>query len=266
MGWGWAFDGVNQTIPRNAGPDCSQYLSWQRQIIECLSVTTISVFFLHWTWKRLNPCPDPQEEHLLILQRRNYYDTHSIGIAGNGAEAARSRNAKNFGFFGNTTAPGQLLTQPTEKDKVHATNDGSATDVCNNCRVHVNINSHAFHESSSQTGAICAPIPEDKAGGHSALQNVHGHGIACGSIAVGQQYPGIQQLHQDGAPGINNGMANNVIVMCDNMFVAKQVLLVLMTFVLGLEIGFKFTSRTVIYLLNPCHITTIMQVSSKAQY
>jgi TMEM164 family len=40
----------------------------------------------------------------------------------------------------------------------------------------------------------------------------------------------------------------------------KRFLLVLMTFILGLEVGFKFTSRTVIYILNPCHITTLMQV------
>ncbi|XP_012226257.1 transmembrane protein 164 [Linepithema humile] len=42
--------------------------------------------------------------------------------------------------------------------------------------------------------------------------------------------------------------------------VGKRVLLIMMTLVLGMEIGFKFTSRTVIYLLNPCHITTALQL------
>lgn len=43
--------------------------------------------------------------------------------------------------------------------------------------------------------------------------------------------------------------------------VGRRVLLIAMSMVLGMEIGFKFTSRTVIYLLNPCHITTALQVS-----
>lgn len=42
--------------------------------------------------------------------------------------------------------------------------------------------------------------------------------------------------------------------------VGKRVLLIIMSLVLGIEIGFKFTSRTVIYILNPCHVTTAVQV------
>lgn len=45
--------------------------------------------------------------------------------------------------------------------------------------------------------------------------------------------------------------------------VGKRVLLILMSLILGMEIGFKFSSRTVIYLLNPCHVTTVMQVRHK---
>lgn len=40
----------------------------------------------------------------------------------------------------------------------------------------------------------------------------------------------------------------------------KQILLVVMTLILGLELGFKFASRSVIYILNPCHIITMIQV------
>lgn len=42
--------------------------------------------------------------------------------------------------------------------------------------------------------------------------------------------------------------------------VGGRVLLIIMSLVLGVEIGFKFTSRTVVYILNPCHITTAVQV------
>ena len=42
--------------------------------------------------------------------------------------------------------------------------------------------------------------------------------------------------------------------------VGRRILLIIMSLVLGMEIGFKFTSRTVIYILNPCHITSAAQV------
>ncbi|XP_076160094.1 transmembrane protein 164 [Ptiloglossa arizonensis] len=42
--------------------------------------------------------------------------------------------------------------------------------------------------------------------------------------------------------------------------VGRRVLLIIMSLVLGMELGFKFSSRTVVYIFNPCHIITAVQL------
>ena len=40
----------------------------------------------------------------------------------------------------------------------------------------------------------------------------------------------------------------------------KNALLIILTLVLGIEIGFKCATRSLMFLLNPCHVTTALQV------
>ena len=52
---------------------------------------------------------------------------------------------------------------------------------------------------------------------------------------------------------INYAAANRIIA-------GKQILMITMAALLGLEMGFKLCTRTAIYILNPCHITSMIQV------
>lgn len=113
----WLYDGINTTVPRNAGPECAHYASIQRKLIESIILVTVSIVSMKWAINRLRPIPN--------------------------------------------------------------------------------------------------------------VQNI---------------------------------VNNNRYSKCDS-YNGKQILLTAMSLTFGLELGFKFASRSVIYILNPCHITTIIQVS-----
>lgn len=60
MQLGWAYDGVNASVPRNTGPECANYLSTQRHWIEGVCAITACLLALRWSYRRAAPLPDVQ--------------------------------------------------------------------------------------------------------------------------------------------------------------------------------------------------------------
>lgn len=55
MHWGWAYDGVNGSIPRNTGPECVQYLSQRRHIVESAILVPCMLILLKYGVGKLTP-------------------------------------------------------------------------------------------------------------------------------------------------------------------------------------------------------------------
>lgn len=53
--WGWAYDGVNASIPRNTGPECVQYLSPRRHLIESAVLLPSMLVLLKYSLSKIRP-------------------------------------------------------------------------------------------------------------------------------------------------------------------------------------------------------------------
>ncbi|XP_063695554.1 transmembrane protein 164 [Culicoides brevitarsis] len=153
MHFDWAIDGVNTTVPRNAGPECRMYLTPTRIVIECIVVIICSILAIRYSWSNIIKKKSLPDYNLVVTSRRATNDLVKL-------------------YHQQTTTS----TQTTSSGETITTN-------------HTTIN-HYYEK-----------------------------------VPVGQ-----------------------------------QILLVVMTLTLGIELGFKFASRSVIYILNPCHIITMLQI------
>lgn len=66
MQWGWAYDGVNASIPRNAGPECVNYLSTIRHFVESAALIPLSIIIFNCGISRMP------------VSNINYYGTNRI--------------------------------------------------------------------------------------------------------------------------------------------------------------------------------------------
>jgi len=63
-------------------------------------------------------------------------------------------------------------------------------------------------------------------------------------------------------PRLNVNECNNKVSVHSSAVdsVGRRVMLLIMCITFGVEIGFKLASRQLIWILNPCHLVTMMQV------
>lgn len=165
MGWSWAVDGVNEDVPRTKGPECSEYLTNRRRIIEAIFVVIALYFVMKWAVKRLEPVT------VVVPEIRS-------------------------------------------------------TSIVKKCRC-------SYSPSKSPMRSSVSRCDEDAE-------------MLLKQTLQPPSHVSSFQLQQPTA-----SKATSTI---------RYLLLIAMTFIFGMEMGFKFAVKTVIFVLNPCHLQTIVQV------
>ncbi|XP_062562279.1 transmembrane protein 164 [Armigeres subalbatus] len=197
MHFGWAYDGVNGSVPRNTGPECASFLTPSRKILETVIVIPLCILSIKMAIARLKPITFRRNTPFITSTPQHHgsplgYRSSSISHLANSSNHNLQHHYQRIGTSGHHLEPDhrELLLQQTHHRR------SSSVEYCSCHR--------------------CNNAP---------------HNPTVSSVLDGE------------APSW-----------------AKQLLLVTMTLTLGVEVGFKFATRTVIYILNPCHITTIIQI------
>ncbi|XP_058466300.1 uncharacterized protein LOC131439382 isoform X2 [Malaya genurostris] len=193
MQFGWAYDGVNASVPRNTGPECAQFLTTSRKLLEtaillplCIIAIKLSIRWLKpITFRRNTPHVSTPQHHSSPLGFRSSSISHLAGSSNPNLQHHYQRIGSGVGHH----------LEPDHRELL--------------------IQQHRHRRSSSVEYCSCHRC---------------------------------------------NNTAHNVALEGEVPNWVKQMLLITMTLTLGVELGFKFATRTVIYILNPCHVTTLMQI------
>lgn len=202
MQLGWAYDGVNASVPRNTGPECASFLSPTRKLLESVIVIPICFIAIKLAIGRLKP----------ITFRRN---TPFIAAT---AATPQHHHGSSLGFRSSSISHLASSSNHNLQHHYQRIGGGSGHHLEPD---HRELLLHQTHHRRSSSVEYCSC--------HRC--NTASHNTTISSFLEGE------------APSWG-----------------KQLLLIMMTLTLGVEIGFKFATRTVIYILNPCHITTLMQI------
>lgn len=198
---GWAYDGVNASVPRNTGPECAGFLTPSQKLVESMILLPLAAIAFKLAIARLKP----------ITFRRNtpFISTPNLQPGTGGGT---------LGFRSSSIS--HLASSSNHNLQHHYQRVGPSGHHLEPDHRELLLQQHHHRRSSSVEYCSCHRC----AASH--------HPVAANSAALDGEAPSW----------------------------AKQALLITMTLTIGVELGFKFATRTVIYILNPCHITTMLQV------
>ncbi|XP_055621738.1 uncharacterized protein LOC129765439 [Toxorhynchites rutilus septentrionalis] len=199
MQFGWAYDGVNDSVPRNTGPECAGFLTPGRRLLESVILIPFCLLAIKLTLGRLKP----------ITFRRNT----------------------------------PFITTPKHQGSTLGYRSSSISHLASSGNHNLQ---HHYQRVGGSSGHHLEPDHREM-----LLREQHHHRRSSSVEYCSCHRCNNSSVHNPGANAALEGEAPSW---------GKQLLLITMTLTLGVEIGFKFATRTVIYILNPCHITTLIQI------
>lgn len=200
MHLGWAYDGVNASVPRNTGPECAGFLTPSQKLLETVILLPLSAIAIKLAIARLKPITFRRNTPFISTPNLQPATGGTLGFRSSSISHLASSSNHNLQHHYQRVGPSGHHLEPDHRELL--------------------LQQHHHRRSSSVEYCSCHRC----AASH--------HPTAVNSAALDGEAPSW----------------------------AKQALLITMTLTLGVELGFKFATRTVIYILNPCHITTMLQI------
>ncbi|XP_069468716.1 transmembrane protein 164 [Ambystoma mexicanum] len=266
----WLYGGVDPSFEGNGGPECAAFLSHGQRLLESLVVLCLSVLEVGLALSRISRPPGDQQgcrEHVMDkgdhpCQGGCRGQGQAVGKDGQEQVAGQDCQLCHRGCTSGVLAQecqggcvGQERTMAKEGqhchggcckqyDDQHCQGGKNGEDVVAGTQHSLEQdpaawNLHCSSKADQENVDPRAPCQHEIDGQWqgAAVRNHQGAVARSGHVASWPRGPGGTQES-----------------------LGKNLLLVALCLTFGVEVGFKFATKTVIYLLNPCHVVTMMQI------
>lgn len=251
----WLYGGVDPSFEGNGGPECAAFLSPGQRLLESLVLLCLSLLEVGLALRRITQPPEERgvcREHVLGRE--------ACPCQGN-VVAKEARLCQSSALcHGGCTGREQAVAAEDQHCQVGCCKDAAATTKHHSQGTRDHNSKGPFEQNNKPTTKQCAQI-----GGHQCVltkdpcdrvaKNTQDDASGQWEGAISNHRQGFMARDQNamGAPWPRGAPARQESL-------GKNLLLVALCLTFGIEVGFKFATKTVIYLLNPCHVVTMMQI------